>query len=148
MQGSTLRLYPRTREAITSHPTNATLTNKFRALFSHHATRVLCLTRRGWEGTQRIQPHPGQLTLTKYVCPFLRQTPTRTRHILYKCSTKYSYLNRRYMERLQRNKYPATEDTYILSHYRPASPCEYNLPTPCPPPVPILVRLKIRAKTP
>ena len=46
------------------------------------------------------------------------------------------------MERLLRNKYPATEDTYILSHYRPASPCEYNLPTPCPPPVPILVRLK------
>ena len=68
LQGSTLRLYPHTREAITSHPTNATLTTKFRALFSHHATRVLCLTRRGWEGTQRIQPHPGQLTHTKYVC--------------------------------------------------------------------------------
>ena len=52
------------------------------------------------------------------------------------------------MERLLRNKYPATEDTYILSHYRPASPCEYNLPIPCHPPVPIPVRLKIRAETP
>ena len=33
--------------------------------------------------------------------------------------------------------------TRISYHpYRPASPCEYNLPIPCHPPVPILVRLK------
>ena len=51
----------------------------------------------------------------KYVLSFLRQTPMRTRHILYKRSTKYSYLNRRCMERPQRDKYPAAGDMYILS---------------------------------
>ena len=45
---------------------------------------------------------------------FLRRTPIRTRHILHTRSTKYSYLNRRYMEQPQRNKYPATGDTHIL----------------------------------
>ena len=29
--------------------------------FSHHATQVLCLTGRGWEGTQHVQPHLGHL---------------------------------------------------------------------------------------
>ena len=49
--------------------------------------------------------------------------------------------NRRYLEHLMRSQHPATEGTYILPyHFKSASPCEHNLPTPCPPSTPILVQ--------
>ena len=49
--------------------------------------------------------------------------------------------NRRYLEHLIRSQYPATEGTYILPyHFKSVSPCEHNLPTPCPPSTPILVQ--------
>jgi hypothetical protein len=73
---------------------------------------------------------------------FLRRTPIRTRHILHTRSTKYSYLldatwnNHSGTNTLR----PGTHISY--HNYGPASPCEYNLPIPCHPPVPILVRLK------
>ena len=49
--------------------------------------------------------------------------------------------NRRYLEHVMRSQQPATEGTYILPyHIKSASPCEHNLPTPCPPTTPILVQ--------
>ena len=50
--------------------------------------------------------------------------------------------NKRYFEHLTRSQRPATtEGTYILPyHFKSASPCEHNLPTPCPPSTPILVQ--------
>ena len=49
--------------------------------------------------------------------------------------------NRRYLQHVMRSQLPATEGTYILPyHFKSVSPCEHNLPTPCPPSTPILVQ--------
>ena len=49
--------------------------------------------------------------------------------------------NKHYIEHLMRSPYPATEGRHILPyHFKSASPCEHNLPTPCPPSTPILVQ--------
>ena len=49
--------------------------------------------------------------------------------------------NRRYQEHLIRSQHSATEGTHILPyHFKSTSPCEHNLPTPCPPSTPILVQ--------
>ena len=50
--------------------------------------------------------------------------------------------NEYYIEHFMRSPPPATERHHILPyHTKPDSPCEHNLPTPCPPSTPILVQL-------
>jgi hypothetical protein len=47
-----------------------------------------------------------------------------------------------YIEHFMRSLPPAAEGQHILPyHNKPDSPCEHNLPTPCPPSTPILVQL-------
>ena len=49
--------------------------------------------------------------------------------------------NRRYQEHVIRSQHSTTEGTHILPyHFKSVSPCEHNLPTPCPPSTPILVQ--------
>ena len=50
--------------------------------------------------------------------------------------------NEYYIEHILRSPPPATERMQILPyHHQSVSPCEHNLPTPCPPSTPILVQL-------
>ena len=50
--------------------------------------------------------------------------------------------NAQYMEHAMRSPPPATEGRNILPyHVRRFSPCEHNLPTPCPPSTPIQIQL-------
>ena len=50
--------------------------------------------------------------------------------------------NEHYIEHVMRTSPPAAERQLILPyHNKPDSPCEHNLPTPCPPSTPILVQL-------
>ena len=50
--------------------------------------------------------------------------------------------NEHYIEHYLRTPPPAAEGQHILPyHNKPDSPCEHNLPTPCPPSTPILVQL-------
>ena len=50
--------------------------------------------------------------------------------------------NEYYIEHFMRSPPPATERMNILPyHHQSDSPCEHNLPTPCPPSTPILVQL-------
>ena len=50
--------------------------------------------------------------------------------------------NEYYIEHLRRSPPPATDRRHILPyHTKSDSPCEHNLPTPCPPSTPILVQL-------
>ena len=47
-----------------------------------------------------------------------------------------------YIEHYLRTPQPATEGQHILPyHNKQDSPCEHNLPTPCPPSTPILIQL-------
>ena len=50
--------------------------------------------------------------------------------------------NEHYIEHVMRAPPPAAEGQQILLyHIKPDSPCEHNLPTPCPPSTPILIQL-------
>ena len=50
--------------------------------------------------------------------------------------------NEHYIKHFMRSPPPAAEEQHILLyHNKPDSPCEHNLPTPCPPSTPILVQL-------
>ena len=50
--------------------------------------------------------------------------------------------NEHYIEHCLRTQQPATEGQNILPYYiKQDSPCDHNLPTPCPPSTPILVQL-------
>ena len=50
--------------------------------------------------------------------------------------------NEHYIEHYLRTQQPATEGQHILPyHIKQDSPCDHNLPTPCPPSTPILVQL-------
>lgn len=56
--------------------------------------------------------------------------------------------NEYYIEHLLRSPAPAAGRKQILPyHTKPDSPCEHNLPTPCPPSTPILVQLTNSGRT-
>ena len=60
---------------------------------------------------------------------------TRNRHVL------FNVLPSTVSQRVLHCPPPATEGRHILPyHAKPESPCEHNLPTPCPPSTPILVQ--------
>ena len=118
---------------------------KFRALFSHHATQVLCLTGRGWEGTQRVQPHLGHL-LTQPYRSFT--STTGNRHIPLSLVHLAQRSNRRCLEHLRRSEKTPRDrgKVHPTNTSKSASTCEHNLPTPCSPSTPIPVQ-HIRADT-
>ena len=50
---------------------------------------ILCLTRRGWEGTQRVQPHPGHFAYTRLS---LQTSINKESPYPFQGSTQYSHL--------------------------------------------------------
>ena len=88
-----------------------------------------------------MQIIPGQTSLTNNNIHFSdeqQQGPAMTFSPFYIVQVS----NEHYIEHYLRTPPPAAEGQHILPyHNKPDSPCEHNLPTPCPPSTRILVQL-------
>ena len=92
------------------------------------------------------KPNPHQMSLSVQPASYqLICFSRKAKQHGYAMSMNMFYLvqlsNQYYIEHSQRSLHPATERRQILPYLHPrASPCEHNLPTPCPPSTPILVQ--------
>ena len=93
LQGSTLRSYPHTRESkhISSDKRHSP-PNPGHCFSPRHTSPLLKPERMGGDTAHSTTPQSTHSHKTRL--SFLRQIPTRTRHILYKRHTKYSYLKK------------------------------------------------------
>ena len=144
LQGRTPRIYLRFWES------NNTLSNK---RHSRHQVGALIPTtpynpllnqeRMGGDTARSTTPR----SLCSYTHLYLKTSNNKESPYPFSMLHPVQPLNKRYLEHPRRSQYPATEGTYILPHHsKSASPCEHNLPTPCPPSTPILVQHKFGPK--